>query len=336
MAQTSRQFIMQSRPSAYPEPENFRLVETPLRAPGDGEVLVATKFLSLDPYMRGRMNAGKSYAAGVEIGGVMVGGTVGEVVESKASSLAVGDPVVGSWGWQSHAVVPGAAVTKVNTTLAPIQAYLSVLGMPGMTAYFGLLDVCEPREGETVFVSGAAGAVGTLVGQIAKLKGCRVVGSAGSDDKVEYLIDELGFDGAFNYKTVDDYVAHLRVDCPNGIDCYFDNVGGPLTDAVFMCLNDFARVSICGQISQYNVEKPEMGPRILLTMLLVRQATARGFIVSQFQQRFPKGMAEMAQWLTEGKLKYREDIAEGLEHAPEAFIGMLKGANRGKQLVKVG
>ena len=206
--------------------------------------------------------------------------------------------------------------------------------MPGLTAYFGLLDICNPKAGETVVVSGAAGAVGSLVGQIARIKGCRVVGIAGSDDKIDWLVNELGFNAAFNYKTVKDYVAKLAELCPTGIDVYFDNVGGPITDAVFRLINTRARISICGQISQYNLDKPEMGPR-LLSMLLIRQARAEGFLVFQFADRYEEGIRQMAVWIKEGKLKYRESIIEGFENTPRAFIGMLQGENTGKQLIKV-
>ena len=225
--------------------------------------------------------------------------------------------------------------TKIDPAVAPITSALGVLGMPGLTAYFGLLAITNPQPGETVVVSGAAGAVGSLVGQIAKIKGCRAIGIAGADDKISYLTDELAFDGAFNYKTVSDYHEKLRELCPNGIDVYFDNVGGTITDAVLRLINTRARISICGQISQYNLEKPEMGPRIILTMLLVRQAKAEGFLVRQFADRYPEGLRQMTQWIKEGKLKYKEDIEHGLENTPRAFISMLKGHNVGKQLVKV-
>jgi len=212
---------------------------------------------------------------------------------------------------------------------------LGILGMPGLTAYFGLLEIGRPQPRETVVVSGAAGAVGSIVGQIAKIKGCRAVGIAGADDKVAYLTDELGFDSAFNYKSVDDYYSKLKEFCPNGIDVYFDNVGGAITDAVFRLINTRARISICGQISQYNLEKPEMGPRLILQSLLVKQARAEGFLVFQFLDRYPEGLKQMAQWLKEGKLKYAEDIEHGIENTPRAFMSMLKGRNTGKQLVKV-
>jgi NADPH-dependent curcumin reductase CurA len=264
----------------------------------------------------------------------MVGGTVGQVIESKHPDFQVGDYVESRLGWQEYAVSDGTALRKIDPTLAPISTALGVLGMPGMTAYFGLLDICDPQPGETVVVSGAAGAVGSLVGQIAKIKGCRVVGIAGTDEKVDWLVNELGFDAAFNYKTTDNYVAKLRELCPHGVDVYFDNVGGAITDAVLLSLNSHARISICGQISQYNLEKPELGPRIF-SLLLVKQAKAEGFLVFQFADRYDEGMRQMATWMQQGKLRYREEIAEGLAATPRAFIEMLRGQNTGKQLVKI-
>jgi NADPH-dependent curcumin reductase CurA len=331
----NKQIVLASRPVGFPKETDFKLVESPIPSPGQGEVLVRSIYLSVDPYMRGRMNEVGAYAAPVKIGQVMVGGVSGQVVQTRDPGLKEGDYVVGEIGWQQYSVAPATSLRKLDTKVAPISTAVGVLGMPGMTAYFGLLDICDPKPGETVFVSGAAGAVGSLVGQIAKIKGCRAVGTAGSDQKVDYLINELGFDAAFNYKTVTDYSAKLRELCPNGIDVYFDNVGGALTDAVFGLVNRQARISICGQISQYNVEKPEMGPR-LMWVLLVKQARAEGFLVPQFIDRWPAGITQMAAWLAEGRLKYHEDIEQGIENAPRAFIGMLKGKNLGKQLVKIG
>lgn len=335
MSNANRQITLAARPVGFPKHSDFKLVETPIPEPKDGEFLVKSLYLSVDPYMRGRMNDAKSYAAPVGLGEVMVGGVVAKVIESRHPDFEVGDIVEYRFGWQEYATSDGREVRKVDPTLAPISTALGVLGMPGMTAYFGLLDICEPKAGETLLVSGAAGAVGSLVGQIGKIKGCRVVGIAGADDKVDLLVNELGFDAAFNYKTTENYAAKIRELCPRGVDCYFDNVGGAITDAAFMNLNDFARVSICGQISQYNLEQPEMGPRLLLTMLLIRQARAEGFIVSRFADRWGEGMRQMAAWLKEGKLKYEETVAEGLENAPQAFFDMLRGKNRGKQLVKI-
>lgn len=334
MTTMNRQFLLAARPVGLPKDSDFNLVETPVPMPGENQFLVRAHYLSVDPYMRGRMNDVKSYAKPVQIGEVMTGGVVGEVVASNHPDYKIGDFAVGQFGWQEYAISDGGGVRKVNPNLAPISTSLGVLGMPGLTAYFGLLDICDPKPGETVLVSGAAGAVGTLVGQIAKIKGCHTVGIAGTDDKVGYLVDELGFDAAFNYKTVTDYFAKLRELCPNGIDSYFDNVGGTISDAAIRLLNVHARVSICGQISQYNLEKPEMGPR-LLGLLIVTRSKVQGFLVSDYWSRFDEGLREMAGWIGEGKLKYQENIVEGFENMPKAFIGMLQGDNTGKQLVRV-
>lgn len=333
MSSINRQFVLASRPAGFPQESNFNLIETPIPALKEGEFLVRAHYLSLDPYMRGRMNDAKSYAAPVQIGEVMTGGAVGEVLESNHPDFKPGDFATGQFGWQEFAVTDGKGVRKVDPNLAPISTAVGVLGMPGLTAYFGLLDVCDPKPGETVLVSGAAGAVGTLVGQIAKIKGCRTIGIAGADDKVKYLTEDLGFDAAFNYKTDTNYFARLRELCPNGIDCYFDNVGGEITDAALRLLNLHARVSICGQISQYNLEKPELGPR-LLGLLIVTRSKIQGFLVSDYAPRFSEGLQQMAEWIKSGKLKYHENIVEGFENMPRAFIGMLRGENTGKQLVK--
>jgi NADPH:quinone reductase len=332
---TNKQITLAARPIGFPKESDFHLAETPVPLPGDNEFMVQVLYLSVDPYMRGRMNDVKSYAEPVKIGGVMVGGAVGRVVASNHADFKEGDLVEGQFGWQQYAKSDGQGTRKIDPALAPISTALGVLGMPGLTAYFGLLDICNPQPGETLVVSGAAGAVGSFVGQIGKIIGCRVVGIAGTDDKIDYLVNELGFDAAFNYKTTDHYVAKLKELCPNGIDCYFDNVGGAITDAVFINLNTGARISICGQISQYNVEKPEMGPRILLSLLLVKQAKAEGFLVFQFADRYPQGLQQMAAWIKEGRLKYSETVEEGIENAPRAFISMLQGKNTGKQLVKI-
>jgi NADPH-dependent curcumin reductase CurA len=335
MATLNRQITLAARPVGFPKESDFKLVGSPIPTPKDGEFLVRVIYMSVDPYMRGRMNDAASYAAPVQLAEVMGGGAVGRVISSNNPSFREGEIVEGFFGWQEYAVSNGEGVRKIDPGLAPISTALGVLGMPGLTAYFGLLDICNPQLGETVVVSGAAGAVGSLVGQIALIKGCRAVGIAGADDKVAYLTDELGFDAAFNYKTVTDYFHKLKELCPKGIDAYFDNVGGAIADAAFRLINTRARISICGQISQYNLEQPEMGPRIILVSLLVKQARAEGFLVFQFANRYPEGLKQMAEWLKQGKLKYREDIAHGIENAPSAFIAMLKGKNTGKQLVKI-
>jgi NADPH-dependent curcumin reductase CurA len=332
----NRQIVVAARPFGMPKESDFRLVEAPLPQPSDGQALVQTVYLSVDPYMRSRMTGVKTYADPVNIGDVMVGGTVSKVVESRDPSLKPGDFVLGYLGWQEYAVARARDLTKIDPGAAPLSTALGVLGMPGMTAYFGLLEIGQPKPGETVVVSGAAGAVGSLVGQIAKIKGCRAVGIAGTDQKVGWLTGELGFDAAFNYKTTSDYIAKLRDLCPNGIDVYFDNVGGTITDAVFRLINTRARIAICGQISQYNSTDPmsDTGPRFL-TQVLVKTARIEGFLVFQFADRQAESIRQMGQWLREGRIKYREEFTEGLESAPIAFIGMLRGQNTGKQLVRV-
>jgi NADPH:quinone reductase len=330
-----RQFALAARPVGMPKESDFQLVQTPVPPLSNDQILLRTLFLSVDPYMRSRITGIKTYADPVDIGQVMVGGTVGQVVQSKNPKFQVGDIFEGYWGWREYFVSSGEKLRKLDPSLAPVSTALGVLGMPGMTAYFGLLDICKPQPGETIVVSGAAGAVGSLVGQIAKIVGCRAVGVAGSDDKVTWVVNELGFDAAFNYKTTENYVAALKEFCPKGIDCYFDNVGGAVTDAVLPVLNPKGRISVCGQISQYNVQKPEPGLRNILIYLLSKQARAEGFLVYQFTERYPEGMAQMAKWIREGKLKYREQIVEGFENTTGAFIGMLKGDNTGKMLVKV-
>ena len=331
----NRQITLASRPVGYPKESDFNLVEVPIPTPGEGEVLVKTLYLSVDPYMRGRINAAKSYAANVEIDEIMVGSVIAQVIESEHPNFEVGDIVNAGIGWQEYGVAAGNGLRKIDPTVGPISTGAGILGMPGLTAYFGLLEVGKLQERETVFVSGAAGAVGSVVGQIAKIKGCRVVGSAGTDEKVAYIVDELGFDDAFNYKEVDDYHEKLQELLPDGIDIYFDNVGGTITDAVFLNLRIKGRVVICGQISQYNLEKPETGPRFLWHMI-TKRARIEGFLVSEFSDQHAEALVEMSEWLRQGKLKYRETIeGGGIESAPAAFISMLKGGNIGKQLVKI-
>ena len=334
MPEQNRQFIFASRPAGYPKESDFNLVSSPIPVPGDGEALIRTCYLSVDPYMRGRMRQAKSYAALLEIGDVVLGGTVGQVVKSRHPDFNEGDVVKAYLGWQEYGVAAGNAIQKVDSSLAPISTALGVLGMPGLTAYFGLLEVGQLKDGEQVFVSGAAGAVGSTVGQIAKIKGCRVVGVAGTDEKVNHVVNDLGFDAAFNYKFVTDYDAKLQEVCPDGIDVYFDNTGGPVTDAVFLNINLRGRMAICGQISQYNLQEPDMGPR-LLWQLIAKRAKVEGLLVSDFADRHDDALRQMAKWVQAGKLKYRETITEGFENAATAFISMLKGGNIGKQLVKV-
>jgi len=329
----NRQIVLRRRPVGMPKPDDFDLVESPLTAPKDGEILCRTVYLSLDPYMRSRISGGKSYAASVEPGQVIVGGTVSEVLESKHPGLVRGDLVLGYDGWQSHAVAKGGAARKLDPKQAPVSTALGVLGMPGMTAYVGLLDIGQPKPGETVVVSAASGAVGSAVGQIAKIKGCRAVGIAGSPDKCDYVVRELGFDACVNYKT-GDLLASLKAACPSGIDVYFENVGGDVLRAVMQLLNMNARIPLCGLISEYNATESVPGPN--LRPLLFNRALVKGFIVSDHMARLGDFLADCGGWVREGRLKYREDIVVGLEKAPEAFIGLLQGKNFGKLLVRVG
>jgi NADPH:quinone reductase len=330
----NRQFVLASRPTGIPVESNFRLVENPIPELRDGEFLARAVYLSVDPYMRGRISGLRSYAAPVEVGGPIVGGGVARVIETRNPGFAVGDYIDIYMGWQEYAISTGQGLRKLDPAAAPVSTALGLLGMPGMTAYFCLVDLCDPKPGETVVVSGAAGAVGSAAGQIARIKGCRVVGTAGSDDKVDYIVRECGFDAGLNYKTTTDCAAKLRELCPNGVDAYFDNVGGPITDAVFEILNLRARVAICGQISQYNNTKVEMGPR-LLPRLIATRARVQGFLVTDYAARFGAARAEMTEWVRSGQLKYREDIVEGFENLPKAFIGLFHGENIGKRLVRV-
>ncbi|MBF9233317.1 NADP-dependent oxidoreductase [Microvirga alba] len=336
-AASSRRIVLASRPVGEPKPSDFRLESAPVPEPGEGQVLLQTRWLSLDPYMRGRMSAAKSYAQPVEIGEPMVGGTVSKVVASRHPDFAVGDIVLSQSGWQDHALSDGTGLRKLDPSLAPISTALGVLGMPGMTAYTGLLNIGQPKSGETVVVAAAAGPVGSLVGQIAKLKGCRAVGIAGGPDKCRYLVEELGFDAAIDHYAAD-MPDKLRAACPKGIDVYFENVGGAVWDAVFPLLNDFARVPVCGLVAHYNAKELPPGPDrlpLLMSAVLSRRLTLRGFIVRDFASQAQDFQREVSQWLREGKIKYREDVVEGLEKAPEAFIGLLKGKNFGKLLVRV-
>jgi NADPH-dependent curcumin reductase CurA len=334
MATNNKQILLAARPTGFPKLTDFRLVETPIPEPAEGEFLVGISYLSVDPYMRGRMNAARSYAEPQKLDEVMGGGAVGKVLASRHPNFKEGEYVMGMFGWQQYAVSDGAGVTKVDPRLAPISTSLGVLGMPGLTAYFGILDVCRPRAGETVLVSGAAGAVGSAAGQIARIHGCRVVGIAGGADKIRWITEHLGFDAAFNYKAETGYSEKLKELCPAGIDCYFDNVGGAISDAVFPLMNPKGRVAICGQIALYNLAKPEPGPR-LLPLVLVRTLTVRGFLIFQYAERYGEAFPHLAQWVHEGSLKYRETVAEGIENAVTAFLGMLRGENMGKQLVRI-
>ena len=330
--------VLAARPEGEPKDSDFRMEQRPAPEPGAGEVLCRTLYLSLDPYMRGRMSAAKSYAQPVEIGQVMVGQTVGEVVASNNPDFSVGDVVLGNAGWQEYGISDGSDLRKLDPNLGPVSYALGVLGMPGLTAYVGLLDIGQPKAGETVVVSAASGAVGQVVGQIAKLKGCRVVGVAGGPEKCAYVTDELGFDAAVNYK-LDSFEDDLKAACPDGIDVYFESVGGRVLQAVLPLLNVHARVPLCGTIAHYNDTELPAGPDQLpklMRVLLTRRVMVRGFIIFDHNDRYPDFARDMAQWIGDGKIKYREHLAEGLENAPEAFRALLRGGHLGKMLVKVG
>ena len=332
-ALTNRNFKLAARPVGMCERANFTFSQDPVREPGEGEFLVKILYISLDPAMRGWMNEGKSYIAPVEIGEVMRAGAVGTVVSSKNAKFSVGDSVYGTFGVQEFAISAGKGVQKVDPRLAPLPVYLGVLGMPGMTAYFGLLDIGQPKEGETVVVSGAAGAVGSIVGQIARIKGARAVGIAGGADKCAWVVNELGFDACIDYKN-EDVKAGLKAHCPKGIDVYFDNVGGEILDAALSRLALRARIVICGAISQYNNTTPVKGPANYLS-LLVHRASMTGMVVFDYAPRYGEGAREMAGWIREGKLKHREDIVAGLETFPETLQKLFKGENFGKLVLKV-
>ena len=323
-----------SRPQGLPTMDNFDFVEVEAPQPGAGEVLVRNLVMSVDPYMRGRMNEGKSYVPPFEVGEALQGGAVGEVVSSNAEGYQPGDLVLHMLGWRDYAVVPVKHATKVDANVAPPSAYLYVLGMPGMTAYAGLVEVAEQKEGDVVFVSGAAGAVGSLAGQIAKLRGAKkVIGSAGSPEKVKYLLDEVGFDAAFDYH--DGPVRkQLKEAAPEGIDVYFDNVGGEHLEAAISAFNDFGRAAECGMISQYNNETPQPGPRNMM-MIVQKRLKLRGFIVGDHAHLKDAFVNEVGGWLAEGKINYRETVVEGLRNAPDAFLGLMRGDNTGKMLVKI-
>ncbi|MFF7351292.1 NADP-dependent oxidoreductase [Streptomyces filipinensis] len=342
----NREWHLLSRPVGWPKPEDFALVETPVPTPGDGQVLVRNKFLSVDPYMRGRMSAAKSYAAPFELGKVMQGGAVGEVIASHAEGIEAGDHVLHFFGWREYAVVDAKNAVKVGPTAVPavqvdagahdvpLSAYLGVLGMTGLTAYAGLVRTASFKEGDIVFVSGAAGAVGSQVGQLAKLLGAsRVIGSAGSDEKVKLLVEEYGFDAAFNYKN-GPVAEQLQEAAPDGIDVYFDNVGGDHLEAAVGSLREGGRIAVCGMISVYNNTEPAPGPRNL-TRLIQTRGRIEGFLVGDHYDLQPEFVRKVGPWVASGKLKYRETVVEGIENNLEAFLGVLRGDNIGKMVVKL-
>ncbi len=326
-----QQIVLASRPQGVVSVDNFRLESVPVPTLKDGEVLVRNHYLSLDPYMRMRMEDVKSYAAPQALDEVMIGGTAGEVVASKNPKFAVGDKVVGMLGWSEMGVSDGVLLKKVDASVIPLSAYLGAVGMPGMTAWYGLTQIIQPKAGETIAVSAASGAVGTAVGQLAKLRGCRVIGIAGGKEKCDYVVNELGFDACVDYKA-GNLRKDLKAAAPEGIDGLFENVGGEVMDAVLARMNPFGRVALCGLISGYDGEPmPIYNTRVMLSMRL----TLRGFIVSEHMDLWPQGLGEMGSLVATGKLKYRETVAEGLAAAPQAFLGLLVGKNFGKQLVKL-
>ena len=345
MAETMRQIVLAKRPQGEPTLDDFRLEEHPVPACPEGGILVRVLWQSLDPYMRGRMDESKSYAAAVPVGGRMEAGCVAEVMESRHQTFRPGDIVEGRFGWGTHAVSDGKGVRKVDPSIAPIQTAVGVLGMPGLTAYVGLLDHGRPKEGETLVVSAATGAVGSVVGQLGKIHGLRVVGVAGGPDKCAWAVDELGFDACVDHRAARDADAlgqELAAACPDGVDIYFENVGGKTLDAVIPLMNTWGRIPVCGMISQYNLgglgmgggEGPDRLPRLWRTVL-VQRLTVRGFIITDHYDRFRDFQRDVAGWLRDGRVKYREWVTDGLENAPRAFLQLLKGGNFGKALVKV-
>ena len=331
MTTQNQMIVLASRPKGEVTPQNFRLQESTLPDLADGEVLVKNHFLSLDPYMRGRMDEGKSYVPPQPLDKVMEGGTAGEIIASKHPGFAVGDKVTGRLGWQMFAISNGTGLIKVDTTQVPLSAYLGCVGMPGVTAWYGLNQIIAPKAGETVVVSAASGAVGSVVGQLAKAKGCRVVGVAGGPDKCRAVVEEYGFDACIDYKA-GNLAADLKAATPDGIDGYFENTGGEILDLVLARMNAFGRIAVCGLIASYDGQSI---PVSNIRAILISRLTMRGFIISEHPQFWPQALQELGAAVASGKLRYRETLAQGLASAPEAFMGLLKGRNFGKQLVKL-
>jgi hypothetical protein len=334
--QTNTRIVLAARPQGRPKPSDFRIETIDIAEPGEGELLLQILYLSLDPYMRGRMNAARSYARPVEVDSVMEGGTVARVIKTRHTGFAQGDIVLSHSGWQGFALSDGVGLRKLDPATAPVTTALGVLGMPGFTAYAGLLTIGQPKPGETVVVAAASGAVGSAVGQIARIKGARAVGIAGGAEKCAFVRRELGFDAVVDHRD-DDFAAQLKAACPDGIDIYFENVGGPVWDAVFPLLSDFARVPVCGLIAQYNVVAEAGVDRLpaLMQQVLHRSLTIRGFIQREFADQRPAFYRDMGGWIASGRVRYREDVVDGLENAPQAFMGLLEGRNFGKLLVRV-
>lgn len=331
----NRQIVLAARPAGWPKESDFRLEETPIPEPAAGEFLARNLYMSVDPYMRGRMNDTRSYVPPFQIDKPLDGGAAGRVLKSSHPNFAPGDFVMSMLGWREYYVSAGQGVRQIDPRLAPLPAYLGVLGIPGFTGWYGLKEIGKPKAGETLVVSAAAGATGSLVGQMGKILGCRVVGIAGADEKCAYLTAELGFDAAINYKKAGDLYAALREACPKGIDIYFENVGGATLETVLRLLNPFSRIPLCGMISQYNLQTPEPGPRYL-TSMIANRTLLQGFIISDHINRMGGFFTEVGGWLKAGKIKHQETIVEGLENAPKAFLGLLRGENSGKMLVKIG
>jgi NADPH-dependent curcumin reductase CurA len=331
----SRQVLLAARPAGAPKPADFRLVEVESREPGPGEILVRNIYMSVDPYMRGRMNEKQTYAQAWQVGQPADGRAVGEVMKSQNPRFPVGAIVVSNLGWREHFVSSGEGVLSIDRGLAPLSAFLGVLGVPGFTGWYGLKEIGKPKDGESLVVSGAAGATGSLVVQIGKILGCRVVGTAGTDDKCAWLTKELGADAAINYRKAGDLGAALRLACPRGVDVYYENVGGAILDAVLGLVNPFARIALCGMISQYNLEVPAPGPGNIRNMVGNR-VLMQGFIISDHMKRYPEFVAEVGGWLKAGRIKYQETVVDGIDKAVTAFLGLFSGDNTGKMIVRLG
>ena len=331
---TNQQIRLASRPTGWVTEDNFTLTEEPIAEPADGQVLVRNVFMSVDPYMRGRMNDVKSYVPPFQIGEVLQASVVGQVVSSRFDGIAEGDYVTGMLGWENYSLCDGRTLRKVHPGLAPLSYHLGILGMPGMTAYIGLMKIAAAKRGDHVFVSAASGAVGSIVGQLAKIHGCTVAGSAGSDEKVALLGKEFGYDAGINYRTSESLVDSVREVCPKGIDVLFENVGGDIFEAALWNMRDYGRVALCGMIASYNDEEPQPGPRGM-AIIIGRRLTIQGFIVTDHAEACQEYVVKAVGWLKDGKLKYKETIAEGVENAPQAFLDLLKGRNVGKQIVQL-
>ncbi len=330
---STKQIVLSSRPQGKPVKENFEIKNIAIPELGDKEILLEAMFFSVDPYMRGRMNDAKSYAPPFELGKPITGGVIAKVVKTNSSNFKENDIVTGNLPWQQHCIATENSLLKIDTSIAPASYYLGVLGMPGLTAYFGFMQIGKPKSGDTVVVSGAAGAVGLVVGQIAKMHGCRVIGIAGSDEKLRLLKEDFGFDEVINYKTCTNVEKAITDACPNAVDIYFDNVGGATSDAVIKNINFNARIVLCGQIALYNSTEIPMGPRIQ-PMLLTRSVLMQGFIVGNYQSQFTEGTKQLATWIKDGKLKYKETIVKGFDQLPEALLGLFEGDNIGKMIVE--